>query len=338
MEGPVCSSHGTTARGVVPAALAGTPAVRWAAPTPTGLRWPCFPVVRRRGHSRLGGWGPGHGRAGPWPPELPPRSFGACGPNSVPGPAHEGLRLLLGTPHAVLPQTAGPSRGPSAPASVRGQPRCDPCPGPDPDEPTRIRETDGCAVCRRLCVRTCGRTCICVCVCSRTCLAVCPPRLPVRRVDLRFYCTCACVCVCAPMRARICTFACVSFSVSTCATALCVPACVSVCLCARLCMCACLFVRVCGHVLWERRRWVEFGPETCLVWPSQYFQHLEPTFKNQDISHKNSAFQFLLKIQKPWQPQACVPMRPLSPGAARRPPRPPTLHSLAHQHLEDESL
>lgn len=222
--------------------------------------------------------------------------------------------------------------------SVRGQPRCDPRPGSDPDEPTRIRETDGCAVCRRLCVRTCGRTCICVCVCSRTCLAVCPPHLPVRRVDLRFYCTCACVCVCAPMRARICTFARVSFSVSTCATALCVPACVSVCLCARLCMCACLFVSVCGHVLWERRRWVEFGPETCLVWPSQYFQHLEPTFKNQDISHKNSAFQFLLKIQKPWQPQACVPMRPLSPGAARRPPRPPTLHSLAHQHLEDESL
>ena len=150
--------------------------------------------------------------------------------------------------------------------------------------------------------------------------------------------------MCSCLYMYLCPFACVHFHVSVCMRLY--RVCTSVSICIYPCVClyiyVCLFVCVClcGPVVWERRLWVEFGLEMCLVWPTEYFQHLEPTFKNQDISHKNSAFQFLLKIQKPWQPWACVPMRPLSSGAARELPRPPTLHSLttclAHQHLEDD--
>lgn len=126
---------------------------------------------------------------------------------------------------------------------------------------------------------------------------------------------------------HVCTWARTSAGVPlVCVTALCVPA--SSCVCLHVCLCVC----PCRPVVCERRLWVEFGPGMCLVWLSQYFQRLEPTFKNQDISHKNSAFQFLLKIQKPWQPWARAPMRPLSHGAAQGPPA----ARLAPQRLGDD--
>lgn len=147
--------------------------------------------------------------------------------------------------------------------SVRGQPRCDPRPGPDPDEPTRIRETDGCAVCRRLCVRTCGRTCICVCVCSRTCLAVCPPHLPVRRVDLRFYCTCACVCVCAHACSYLYVCTCVFQCVYLCHCIVCT----GVCLCMSVCTSVYVCVSICESV-WTRALGT---PPVGGIWPRDVF-------------------------------------------------------------------
>lgn len=122
--------------------------------------------------------------------------------------------------------------------SVRGQPRCDPRPGPDPDEPTRIRETDGCAVCRRLCVRTCGRTCICVCVCSRTCLAVCPPRLPVRRVcgsiARVLVSVCARPCVLVSVRLHVCLSVCLLVPLHCVYRRVSLYVCVHVCVCVRV--------------------------------------------------------------------------------------------------------
>lgn len=128
--------------------------------------------------------------------------------------------------------------------------------------------------CRCLCLRfrlyVSLHWCVCASMCIYVCVCVCPR-------FYHLYLMCLCVTVCVP---------------------------VSIFVCMRLCVHVCLFVcvTVCGPVVCECRLWVEFGSQACLVWPSQYFQHLEPTFKNQDISHKNSAFQLLLKIQKLWQP------------------------------------
>lgn len=130
------------------------------------------------------------------------------------------------------------------------------------------------------CHVTCVLVYICTCVyitCICVYLLVCVPVLCLCQflVLLYVYLYLCFVCICICIYRSVCVFWCVC---------VCVCAYACVCMDVYVCACICMYVHVSICVsVWtrglRRRLWVEFGPESCLVWPSQYFQHLEPTFK-----------------------------------------------------------
>lgn len=211
----------------------------------------------------MGGWACGHlsslpGASGPVVP-TPSRAW-----HSRAFTCSSLLRTLcsarqLVAPRDPLPQHAFPVLAPVS----RGQAGCDPRPGSDPSNLTRIRERHR----RVVSIITCVCIDVCVFVYVSVHVPVCPLCLFVRCVSLWFYCMYTYVCVFVPICAYKYLYVHLHVYLLVCPSVSLYCVCSSVSICKFVCMSVYMCVSICASV-WTRALRT---PPVGRIWPRDVF-------------------------------------------------------------------